>query len=184
MENDELHHHRLSMPIGVTNPITRCPRCEGFAVSVRSSLHSPGHSISGRRETVADFVRSGVFGPTMISARPAVRQMRIDYLHYHMPREFFDDNRRRIGSAVRSSEYKESVMEDDLVVAKDQTPPSRNHRAGQAWLPRIRSVFNSSWAPILSKSMVGFPRIDLPSVRGPGGRQKRRALTASRESRW
>jgi AraC family transcriptional regulator len=175
---------RLQSPIGVTNPITKVSAVRALLVSVslRSIPQGHYHLWADAKQLPTSYVPAFRSNVIDFDARPACwADSAFDYLHYHMPREVLDDiardwKRRPV------SEYKESVMEDDLVVAQmtKSILPAITARAKPGSL--ILDQFQLILGAHLVQKYGGIPRIDLPSVRGLAVWQKRRALELLRQN--
>jgi AraC-like DNA-binding protein len=169
---------RLQSPFGIQNTITKVSSVKALLVTV--SLRSiplgryqlwadakplPTPYVPAFRTNVFDFDAA----PTCWSGSP------FDFIHYHLPRSVLDDIAEdwELGPIC---DYKQSVIEEDLVVAQltKNILPSvmKDNKTYSLALDQFQLVLGAH----LLQRYGGISRINAPNVGGLAVWQKRRAL--------
>jgi AraC family transcriptional regulator len=175
---------RLQSPFGIQNSIMKASRVKAMLVTV--SLRSiplgryqlwadakplPTSYVPAFRTNVFDFDTA----PTCWSGSP------FDFIHYHIPRSDLDDIAEdwELGPIC---DYKQSVIEDDLVLAqltKNILPSiTKDNKPYSLGLDQFQLVLGAH----LLQRYGGISRVHAPAVGGLAVWQKRRALELLRES--
>jgi AraC-like DNA-binding protein len=175
---------RLQSPFGIQNSITKFSRVKAMLVTV--SLRSiplgryqlwadakplPTTYVPAFRTNVFDFDTA----PTCWSGSA------FDFIHYHVPRSDLD-NIAEDWDFGPIGDYKQSVIEDDLVLAqltKNLLPLiARNNKPSSLVLDHFQLVLGAH----LLQRYGGISRTDAPAVGGLAVWQKRRAAELLREN--